>query len=406
MNMPQGYKHTELGIVPEDWKVVTIGELGPISKGSGISRTDANTGKIPCVRYGELYTHHNDYIKSFNSFISRDVSNNAKLIKCGDILFAASGETKEEIGKSVAFIDDFEAYAGGDIIILSTNYEICDAKYIGYISNASFIVKQKAAKGQGDAVVHITSDNIKNIIIPLPPLSEQKAIAQALTDVDNLIAALDKQISKKRLLKQGAMQQLLTGKKRLPGFSGEWEYDVIANICDILDNRRIPINDEQRKDGIYPYCGANGIVAYIDKYIFDEDLILIAEDGGNFDQFETRPIAYWMTGKYWVNNHAHVLKAKQNYCQKYIYYQLEHKDITGYIVGGTRTKLTRTQLDSIRIELPKNIAEQQEIAMILSDMDNEIANLETKREKYRLIKQGMMQKLFTGQIRLKKLNKK
>ena len=108
-----------------------------------------------------------------------------------------------------------------------------------------------------------------------------------------------------------------------------------------------------------------------------------------------------MSGKYWVNNHAHVLKAKNEYNQRYIFYQLEHKDITDYIVGGTRTKLTRAQLDKIEISMPSTYAEQQAIATILSDMDKEIADLEAQRDKYRLLKSGMMQKLLTGQIRLK-----
>ena len=400
-NIPQGYKQTELGIIPEDWEIMTFDELGTFSKGSGVSRAESNTGNIPCIRYGELYTHHNDYIKAYNSYISKTVASKAKLLQYGDVLFAASGETKEEIGKSAAFVNSCEAYAGGDIIILSTNSKLCDAKYIGYASNAPYVTKQKATKGQGDAVVHITSEAIKTISINIPPIAEQRAIAEALSDVDGLIAALDKKIAKKRLLKQGAMQQLLTGKKRLPGFTDEWIKCELLTVCNVLDNKRVPLNDEQRTSGTYPYCGANGIVDYIDRYIFDEDLILIAEDGGNFDQYETRPIAYWMSGKYWVNNHAHVLKAKNEYNQRYIFYQLEHKDITDYIVGGTRTKLTRAQLDKIEISMPSTYAEQQAIATILSDMDKEIADLEAQRDKYRLLKSGMMQKLLTGQIRLK-----
>ena len=255
---------------------------------------------------------------------------------------------------------------------------------------------------QGTKQQSYTADIVKKLPIYGPKdIAEQRAIAEALSDVDGLITALDKKIAKKRLLKQGVMQQLLTGKKRLPGFTDEWVECELSTVCNVLDNKRVPLNDEQRTSGIYPYCGANGIVDYIDRYIFDEDLILIAEDGGNFDQYETRPIAYWMSGKYWVNNHAHVLKAKNEYNQRYIFYQLEHKDITDYIVGGTRTKLTRAQLDKIEISIPFTYAEQQAIATILSDMDKEIADLEAQRDKYRLLKSGMMQKLLTGQIRLK-----
>ena len=146
MNIPQGYKQTELGIIPEDWEIMTFDELGTFSKGSGVSRAESNTGNNPCIRYGELYTHHNDYIKAYNSYISKTVASKAKLLQYGDVLFAASGETKEEIGKSAAFVNSCEAYAGGDIIILSTNSKLCDAKYIGYASNAPYVTKQKATK--------------------------------------------------------------------------------------------------------------------------------------------------------------------------------------------------------------------------------------------------------------------
>ena len=233
MTLDNRYKQTELGIIPEDWEVKSFGELGTFSKGTGVSRNEANTGDKPCVRYGELYTHHNDYIKEFNSHISEEVATRAKLITYGDILFAASGETKEDIGKSVAFVDSFEAYAGGDIIILSTDSSICDAKYIGYISNSPLSAKQKATRGQGDAVVHITSDSVKSIVIPIPPIAEQRAIAEALSDVDGLIAALDKKIAKKRLIKQGAMQQLLTGKTHLPSFTDEWVEIRFGNYVEI-----------------------------------------------------------------------------------------------------------------------------------------------------------------------------
>ena len=119
------FKHTDIGPVPKEWEVKTLSEVGSFSKGRGISRAESNSGKLPAVRYGELYTDHNDYIKKFRSYISTDVAKGAKLIHKGDILFAASGETKEDIGKSVTFINDFDAYAGGDIIILSPqgNYD-------------------------------------------------------------------------------------------------------------------------------------------------------------------------------------------------------------------------------------------------------------------------------------------
>ena len=214
MNNNHTYKQTEIGYIPSDWEVKELGELGKFSKGSGVRKDEALSGDIPCVRYGELYTKHSDYIKEFHSFISKNISETAKKLKTGDILFAGSGETKEEIGKSVAFINDFEAYAGGDIVILSpTN---TNPLYLGYLLNSPSIQKQKASRGQGDAVVHISANQLGDVEIPLPPtLAEQTRIATILSDMDAEIAGLATKLEKYRQMKLGMMQNLLTGKIRL-----------------------------------------------------------------------------------------------------------------------------------------------------------------------------------------------
>jgi len=396
MTIPKGYKQTELGIIPDDWEVKTFGELGSFSKGSGISRAESNTGNIPCVRYGEIYTHHNDYIKKYNSFISSEVAKKAKLLHCGDILFAGSGETKEDIGKSIAFIENIEAYAGGDIIILSTSANICDAKFIGYVSNTSFVNKQKTTKGQGDAVVHITSDSLKNILIPLPPLSEQQSIAEALSDVDNLIAALDKKIAKKRLIKQGAMQQLLTGKKRLPGFNEEWVEKNYGRLFTHISTRNHQIDSSKYQiTGKYPIVdqGQISIVGYTDNI----EPIICKQDGAIIFGDHTRIFKYVDYNFCVGADGTQVLFCKDDICTKFIYYLCNILEIpnTGY---NRHYKYVKEMIYNI----PKSSKEQQAIATILSDMDKEITELETQRDKYRLIKSGMMQKLLTGEIRLRK----
>ncbi len=209
-----GYKQTEVGVIPEDWEPVRMKTLGTFSKGQGIRKDEAASGDIPCVRYGEIYTYHKDIIQSFNSRISEEVAKTSKTLKKGDLLFAGSGETKEEIGKCVAFVGDEKVYAGGDIVILSPS--IGDSKFFGYLFNAPIITCQKASKGQGDAVVHISATALSSIKIPLPPTkTEQTAIAAILSDMDTEIAALEIKLTKTRHLKQGMMQELLTGRIRL-----------------------------------------------------------------------------------------------------------------------------------------------------------------------------------------------
>ncbi|NBB74823.1 MAG: hypothetical protein GVY35_14255, partial [Bacteroidetes bacterium] len=251
----------------------------------------------------------------------------------------------------------------------------------------------------------------------LPPRPEQRAIADALSDVDALIERLDALIAKKRAIKTATMQRLLTGQQRLPGFGPngssycttgssaipeDWEVFRMEDIAECLDSERIPLNEKERSsmNGSIPYCGANGVLDYIDYYIFDEDIILLAEDGGHFYEYATRPIAYRMTGKCWVNNHAHVLRAKEHFSQDYLFYSLVHKDITEHLSSGTRAKLNRSELNKITVSAPPKRSEQQAIATILADMDAEIEVLQARRDKTQAIKQGMMQELLTGRTRL------
>jgi len=205
------------------WVVKRLGDLGTFLKGSGVRKDEAQSGLLPCVRYGELYTHHLDVIRSFNSYISQEVAQSATRIKAGDLLFAGSGETKEEIGKCAAFTGAQEAYAGGDIVILRLSE--ADPMYMGYCCNTSSLASQKASLGQGDAVVHISAKALAEIEVYLPEKAEQTAIAEVLSDMDTEITALETRRTKTHALKQAMMQELLTGRTRLvtskPNTAGE-----------------------------------------------------------------------------------------------------------------------------------------------------------------------------------------
>ena len=196
-----------------EWEVKRLGELGHFLKGSGVRKDKSLSGNLPCIRYGEIYTKHRDYIKAFYSWISPEVAATARLLKQGDLLFAGSGETKEEIGKCVAFVEDIVAYAGGDIVILRP--EKSSPAFLGFYLNTASINTQKASRGQGDAVVHISFTALSSIEIAIPKYEEQTAIATILTDMDADIAALEQQLAKARGIKQGMMQELLTGRIRL-----------------------------------------------------------------------------------------------------------------------------------------------------------------------------------------------
>ena len=178
----------------------------------------------------------------------------------------------------------------------------------------------------------------------------------------------------------------------------EWKVIKVGEFCDILDNKRVPLSSEQRADikGNIPYYGANGVVDYINDFLFDEELVLLAEDGGNFSEFETRPIAYMIDGKSWVNNHTHILRAK-NGQNHFLFYNLVHKNITAFINGGTRAKLNRGELVKIPIPLPP-LKEQEKIADILSTSDAKIDAIASQIEKAETLKKGLLQKLLSEGI--------
>ena len=195
------------------WETKRLGDIGPFSKGRGIKREDVSFEGLPCVRYGELYTRYQNYIMRVASRIPPSVALTALPIQTGDLLFAGSGETAEEIGRCAAYLGKEKAYAGGDIVVLTPSEQ--NSVYLGHLMNHPTVVTQKARMGQGDAVVHISASNLAQVQIRLPPLTEQAAIATILSDMDAEIVALERRRDKARAIKQGMMQQLLTGRVRL-----------------------------------------------------------------------------------------------------------------------------------------------------------------------------------------------
>ena len=180
---------------------------------------------------------------------------------------------------------------------------------------------------------------------------------------------------------------------RFPEFSGEWENKILKSVLKCHDNFRIPLSDKQRKNmkGQYAYYGANGIIDFIDKFIFNGNYILLAEDGGKFDEFRTKPIAHKASGKFWVNNHAHVLST--NNILDFVFYQLEHKDIRSFINIGSRSKLNKNDMFNIIISLC-SLKEQSKIANFLSLIDKRIELQNKIIRDYKLLKKGIQNYFF------------
>jgi len=179
-------------------------------------------------------------------------------------------------------------------------------------------------------------------------------------------------------------------------FPSDWEKKGIAECAEIRDSERIPLNSSEREEiqpGNIPYYGANGIVDYVDDYIFNSELILLAEDGGHFEEYEERPVAYRVSGKAWINNHAHILEAKEGINTEYLFYGLEHRNLVPYVSGSTRSKLTQSMLRKVRVPAPP-LPEQRKIASVLYAVDQAIQKTEAIIEQAERVKRGLVQDLF------------
>lgn len=186
----------------------------------------------------------------------------------------------------------------------------------------------------------------------------------------------------------------------------DWRTATVSDCFEILDNLRKPLNQSERKlmTGNIPYYGANGVVDYINDFLIDDDIILMAEDGGYFDEFQKRPIAYKVSGKSWINNHAHILKAKNGYEQDYLFYCLQHKNILKWLNGGTRAKLNKGVLEKLPIQIAP-LSEQRAIANILRNADAVIQSTEKLITQIQLRKKWLQQQLLSGNIRMQGFHK-
>ena len=402
-----GYKITEIGEIPSEWKVKKLGEItiGKGEYGIGASATEYIEGK---PRYLRITDIGDSCRLLFNEIKGLDDADYEKyILKEGDIVFARTGNTT---GKGYVYNREHgELVYAGFLIKYSIDNNIAKHNFIKYVIQSKRYWDWVSIMSTRSGQPGINSNEYSSFIIQLPPLKEQEKIASILSTVDEQIDNVDALIEKNKELKKGLMQTLLTKgightkikKTEIGEIPEEWEVRHIEEICEILDSKRVPLNEKQRSSmgGDIPYYGANAIVDYINDYLFDDKLILIAEDGGNFSDFRDKPIAFYVEGKCWVNNHAHVLRAKISESTRWIFYSLVHKDITNIVQGGTRAKLNQKDLRGITIAFPK-LEEQIKIVNILFDIDSKIDIYISKKYKLEQVKKGLMQKLLTGKIRV------
>ena len=406
--MKQGYKQSPLGPIPEDWEVKRLGEVGSFSKGSGVPKDKIISKGYPCLTYGDLYTKYDFVIKNIKSFIDEETSKESKVINAGDICFAGSGETPEDIGKCAAYLENCPAYAGGDIVILSPNNNI-NSLWLSYLLNSDIGGKQRYKFAQGFSIVHIYPDNLKQIQIPVPSLTEQHHIVSVLSLWDTAIEKQTALIEKLTLRKRGLMQQLLMGKKRLKGFSGEWKRIKAGEIfksISVKGNGSEVLLSATQEHGVIPRDQLEGRVTMPTgdtnsfKLVEVGDFVIsLRSFQGGLEYSEHRGI---------VSPAYTVLKPIVEIDKPFYRYYFKSAEFIGHLaiaVIGIRDGKQISYDDFCFVKIPYlNIQEQKAISSILLQADKEIELANEKLGRLQEEKRGLMQVLLTGKKRIKKTN--
>lgn len=386
----KGYKQTEIGVIPEDWKVKPAKDLMKIETGSRNTEHKADHGQYPFfVRSQQV-----ERIDSYH-------------YDCEAVLTAGDGVGT---GKVFHYIDGkFDAHQR---VYVMSNFDGVLGKYFFYFFGQNFgaEVSKYTAKSSVDSV---RRDMIAEMLIPIPLEDEQKSIYEAISDTEQLIETLEKQISKKKAIKQGAMQELLTGKRRLPGFSGVWYETTIGEHCSVFDGTHQ--TPQYTISGI-PFYSVENVTAndfHNTKFVaIEEHKRLTAKfriEKGDILMTRIGSIGKCKYVDWDVNASFYVslalIKCKDTINAQFLSFYSESdffkKEIEiRSLLTAIPQKINLGPISEIRLRIPCDTDEQCAIASVLDDMEKEIETLECKLEKYRQVKQGMMQQLLTGKIRI------
>ena len=390
MEINKGYKMTDVGVIPEDWEVKSIGEV--LSICNGMDYKHLNIGNYPVYGTGGL------------------------IAKVDDYLFEGESVCIGRKGTIDAPIYLNEKFWTVDTLFYTINFVGVIPKFIYYLFNKIDWLSLNEASG----VPSLSKDNIKLQLIQTPNLSEQQAIADALTKVDNLITSLTKVIEKKKLIKKGAMQKLLSGEMRLDGFEGEWERKQIGKIGITYSG----ITGKNKSDFGHGTAKYITFLNVLNNPIINTKELELVDISSNENQNKA------LKGDLFFNVSSEtpeevgicsvLLDDISNlYVNSFCFgFRITDKEVSGIYLsylfrtslgrdkmssiaqGATRYNLSKDYFNEIELTIPPTKAEQTAIANILTTMDNEIEALEKERDKYKCIKQGMMQQLLTGKIRL------
>lgn len=411
MEVRSGYKQTELGVIPDDWEVGSLGSwasfrTGPF--GSALHKSDYTRGGIPVVN--PMHIIDGEIQPTVTMTITEQAAESLAdfRLKPGEIVIGRRGD----MGRCAVVT---ERHAGwlcgtGSMIIRPRS---ADPDFLQRVLSSPPAIAAIEDSSVGTTMVNLNQGILASLKIQFPPLPEQRDIAAALSDVDALLSGLDRLIAKKRDLKQAAMQQLLTGQTRLPGFEGEWELKRLGEVAEMGSGGTPPSAVSAYYDGDIPWVAISDMTR-AGKVITstERNLTAIGLANSAAQMFPAGTVLYAMyaslgecsiAGVPLCSSQAILGIRPKSACLDgtYLYYYLASLKNVVRALGqqGTQANLNKGMVQDFRLNLPP-VAEQRAIATVLSDMDAELTVLEARRDKTRLLKQGMMQELLTGKTRL------
>jgi type I restriction enzyme S subunit len=373
------------------WPTKTLGEVCDVIGGGTPSKANSKyyKGDIPWATVRDM---HSEVLEKTEHKITEQglTNSSANIIPKGNVIIA----TRVGLGKvcvlkqDTAINQDLRGIIPRQKNIL-TQYLFQWAKSIAHVIEA---------EGTGSTVKGVKLPFLKSLPIPIPPLPEQKRIVRIL---DETFALIDKAKANAEKNLQNACELFESSLHNIFAHPGKkWQGKRIDQISENLDSKRIPVTKRNRKEGQYPYYGASGIVDYVNSFIFDEELLLVSEDGANL-LARTYPIAFSVHGKIWVNNHAHVLRFSHRATQKYIEYYLNSIPLTEYVGGMAQPKLNQTMLNSILVLLP-SLQEQVSIVSNCEQLHEKTKKLEAiyqqKLANLEELKKSILHKAFNGEL--------
>jgi len=384
-----GYKMTEVGVIPEEWDLVTAGQIGRFRGGNGfpLKFQGELSGTYPFFKVSDMNNEGNETMMLVaNNYIS-DITRKA----LAATIFAENSIVFAKVGAAV-FLERKRILAQPSCLDNNMSaFELDDKKAdYRYVHHRLLHIRLSDLVST-TALPSLSGNVLSEIKFPLPPLEEQCAIAIALSDVDVLLTGIDRLIAKKRDIQQATMQQLLTGQRRLPGFSGEWKVKRLGEIAPL--QRGFDLPNPKLEKGEYPVVYSNGVMNYHSTFMVKGPGVVTGRSGtiGN---------VHYIEGSFWPHNTSLWVTDFKGNSPKFISYLLASVGLDRFGTGSGVPTLNRNDVHAHKVSFPTSNKEQIAIATILSDMDAELAALESRRDKARQLKQGMMQELLTGRIRL------